>query len=212
LLLIGRITFEAILHPYREYRNPNMPELSRNQSAMVVATAGALGGIALTMLGQLFWSSTPLPLDTSRSRRLNAIYAFFDSYAELSPDALLEHIASDFTHQVLPSSLQMPLRDRKAFAAHAKGITSIFKTFAMVPQVVYEDVARNIVIAHCKMIGQLHALGPWENECVMWMQMSNDGTKIVEMREFVDSARAGLLREKLTTQLDAKKAESIMHD
>jgi ketosteroid isomerase-like protein len=189
-----------------------MQKLSRNRSAIVVAAAGALGGVALTILGQYILSPMPLLFETSRSRRLNAIYAFLDSYAELSPDALLEHIAPDFTHQVLPSSLQMPVRDRKAFAAHAKGITSIFKTFAMVPQAVYEDIARNIVVAHCKMIAELHELGPWENECVMWMQMSDDGTKIVEMREFVDSARARMLKEKLTANMDAKKADSIMHD
>jgi ketosteroid isomerase-like protein len=179
---------------------------------VTIAAAGALGGIALTMLGQYFLSAAPLQSKTSRSRRLNAIYAFFDSYSALSPDALLEYLAPDFTHQVLPSSLQMPLRDREAFAAHAKGITSIFKSFAMVPQTVYEDSARNVVIAHCKMIGELHVLGSWENECVIWVQMSKDGTKVVEMREFVDSAKARLLKEKLTARMDAEKADAIMHD
>jgi hypothetical protein len=189
-----------------------MQKPSQDRSGIAMVTAGALGGIGLMMLGQYFLSATQLPSVTSRTRRLNAIYAFFSSYAELSPDALLEHIAPDFTHQILPSSLQMPLRDREAFAAHAKGITSIFKTFAMVPQVIYEDIARNTVIAHCRMIGELHELGLWENECVMWMQTSTDGTKIVEMREFVDSARARVLKEKLTAKMDAKKVDSIMHD
>ena len=172
---------------------------------MAITATGALCGIVLTILGQYFFGYTPLQRRTSRSRRFNAIYSFFDSYSQLSPDAILEHIAPTFTHQVLPSSLQMPLRDRNAFAAHAKGITSIFKTFAMVPQVVYDDSARNVVIAHCRMIGELNSLGPWENECVMWMKMSNDGTKIIEMREFVDSARALLLKEKLTASMKCRE-------
>jgi hypothetical protein len=188
-----------------------MQSLSQNRTLVTIAAAGALGGMALTILGQYLFSSTPIQT-TPRSKRLQAIYAFLDSYRELSPDSLLKHTAPNFTHQVLPSSLEMPLRDRKGFAVHAKGITSIVSSFSMVPQVVYEDSARNAVFAHCKMIAELNALGPWENECVMWMQMSSDGTKIVEMKEFVDSSKARLLKEKLTAEMNAEKTDSIMYN
>jgi hypothetical protein len=187
----------------------NRPSVSKSAAGALVA--GVLGGITLTILGQ-YLSSLRLQHKTSRITRMNTIRSFFDSYSELSPQALLEHIAPVFTHQVLPSSLSMPARNREAFATHAKGITSIFKTFAMVPQVVYDDCVRNVVIAHCKMIGELHELGHWENECVMWLQMSRDGMKIVEMKEFVDSAKARILKEKLTAMMEAKQADSIFHE
>ncbi|KAF2429112.1 hypothetical protein EJ08DRAFT_591406 [Tothia fuscella] len=148
----------------------------------------------------------------SQSKRLNTIYAFFESYSLLSPEALLSRLSPTFTHKVLPSSLDMPLRDRSAFAGHAKGITSIFQSFAMVPQVVFEDPIKNVVVAHCKMVGELHGLGHWENECMIWCKMAQDGGSIVEMREFVDSARARLLKEKLMGMMEERRAEGLMHD
>ena len=116
---------------------------------------------------------------------------------------MLETLAPDYTHQVLPESLNMPKRSRAEFAAHAAGITSIFTEFAMEPQSVYEDAKANTVLAHCRMVGQLaRGLGPWVNSCVIFMKFNEDGTLITEWVEFVDSARAGLLRQKLMGAMD----------
>jgi hypothetical protein len=189
-----------------------MQNVSDSRKIITIAAASALGGIALIILRQWTLGAEPSRPNVSRSNRLKAAYKYLDSYRELSADALLRHLAPEFTHQVLPSSLEMAKRDRKAFSAHASGVTSIFKEFAMVPQVMYEDSERNVVVAYCKMIGQLNGLGSWENECVLFLQISDDGTKIVELKEFVDSARARLLREKLTAKLDSHRANSIMDD
>ena len=62
----------------------------------------------------------------------------------------------------------------------------------------FEDPVQNAVVAHCRMVGELkNGLGPWENECMITMRFDESGTKVVEHREFVDSARAALLRQKL---------------
>lgn len=145
----------------------------------------------------------------NRSTRLDTAYSVLDSYSTLSVEALLAPLSDDFTHQVLPESLGMPLREKDAFAAHAGGITSVFSKFSMVPQTVFEDPNKNSVIVYAKMIGELVDLGPWENECIIMMKMSEDGRNVVESKEFVDSAKARLLKEKLTARMEAKKAEAL---
>lgn len=134
---------------------------------------------------------------TKDSTRVRTAHAVLESYSALSVEALLLPLDSGFTHQILPSSLDMPLRTKELFATHASRVTSIFSTFSMVPQSIFEDPARNSVIVHAKMIGELIGIGPWENECIIIMKMSEDGTKVVEHTEFVDSLRAKLLQEKL---------------
>lgn len=146
--------------------------------------------------------------DRNNSIRVQTARAALESYSALSVDALLQPLDNDFIHQVLPSSLEMPPRNKEAFANHAARVTSIFSSFAMIPQSMLEDPAQNTVIVHAKMIGELIDLGPWENECIIFMRMSEDGAKVVEHTEFVDSLRAKLLQAKLTS----RKKENVMVD
>lgn len=137
---------------------------------------------------------------TSQSPRLRTAYAVLDGYKHLSVSALTSPLAPNFTQTLLPSSLQQPTRDLESFTKHAGMVTSIFSSFAMlpIPGQVYEAPEQNAVVAHCRMVGELkNGLGPWENECVIFLRFDDKGEKVVEHREFVDSARAALLREKL---------------
>lgn len=147
-----------------------------------------------------------------QSTRLETAHAQLEAFSSLSVDAILDHFAPDFTHQVLPASTGMPARDRAAFAEHASGITSIFSKFSMPPQQVFEDPERNAVIVYAKMIGELQfGLGAWENECIMIMEMNEDGSKIVKMQEFVDSAKMALLKDKLGKVMGKEGADDMMH-
>lgn len=138
-------------------------------------------------------------MDVGTSNRLATAYALLEAYSSLSPDQILAQLDDNGRYQVLPDSLGMPQRTKDEFAAHAAGITSVFKSFKMIPQAIYEDAASNVVVIHAKMDGQL-AKGPggrWENECVMLLSMNEDGTKIVEIKEFVDSDKAMKMRNKV---------------
>ncbi|KAF8854882.1 hypothetical protein BDZ45DRAFT_676616 [Acephala macrosclerotiorum] len=130
---------------------------------------------------------------------LQTAYSLLNTYSTLSAEALIHHFDDECTHQVLPSSIEMPARDKESFASHASQITSIFSAFSMVPQSVLEDPTSNTVIVHARMIGKLVWGEPWENECIMLLKMSEDGTKIVEIKEFVDSWKFKLLQEKSVT-------------
>ncbi|CAD0108923.1 unnamed protein product [Aureobasidium uvarum] len=135
----------------------------------------------------------------TRSTRLNTAYSLLDAYGSLSPDAILDHLDDSCTHQALPASLGMPPRSKEEFRGHAQGITSIFTTFAMVPQNIYEDEDNNAVVIHAMMDGQLNkpGMGPWKNECIMLLRFTPDGSKIIQIREFVDSAKAMEMRNKV---------------
>ena len=132
------------------------------------------------------------------STRLNTVRALLDGYESLSVSRLLEPLADNFHHQVLPESLGMKRRDKKDFEQHAKGIFAIFDNFRMIPQSITEDTERGIVVVHARMRGTIKVIhDEWRNECILMIQLSEDGTKIVEIQEFVDSMKAVEMRQAL---------------
>ncbi|KAI1456666.1 hypothetical protein F4805DRAFT_458455 [Annulohypoxylon moriforme] len=129
-------------------------------------------------------------MDEARARRLT-INALLNGYGSLSVPQLLRTMAPEFHHQVLPESLGMKPRNREAFAQHAAGIFSIFDEFRMVPKSIIDDGPANMAVVHARMQGVLKSgAGEWINECVMMIQLSRDGTQVVGIIEFVDSAKA----------------------
>lgn len=133
----------------------------------------------------------------SNSPRLKTAQALLDGYSSLNVDRLTAPLASDYTHQVLPESLGVPIRDAKQFAEHAAEIFSMFSEFRMNPKAIFEDQGRNVVVVHALMEGKLKDSNEeWLNECVMIICLSGDGSQVVKVTEFVDSAKAVELRNK----------------
>ena len=70
-------------------------------------------------------------------------------------------------------------------------------------------------VAHCKMGGKVNGqsengkklieqgLPEWWTECVLFVKISADGKRVVEVREFVDSAKAEELRKRLSGVLES---------
>ncbi|KAI6087264.1 hypothetical protein F4821DRAFT_116678 [Hypoxylon rubiginosum] len=138
-------------------------------------------------------------MDEGRRRRYNTVNTLLEGYGSLSVSQLLQPMAPDFHHQVLPASLGMAPRNRESFAQHAAGIFSIFESFRMVPQSVVDGGPGGAVVVHALMRGILKGNGgttntdgkeEWKNECVMLIQLSPDGSQVVRVTEFVDSAKA----------------------
>jgi hypothetical protein len=132
------------------------------------------------------------------STRMKTVQAVLHGYSTLNPSDILPSLSPTFTHHILPASLAMPSRDLAAFNVHFSRISSIFRTFEMVPQRIFEDPSQNTVVMYCKMVGELTRLGPWENECCMIVRMSENEEMVEEITEFVDSNKARLLHEKLS--------------
>lgn len=123
--------------------------------------------------------------------------ALLEGYGSLNVDQLMGPLSNDFSHQILPESLGMPARNAKQFAEHAAQIFSIFSKFRMIPKAVFEDGGRNVIVVHARMEGTLKGSGEeWLNECVMIISLSADGTQVIKIEEFVDSAKAMEMRKK----------------
>ena len=116
--------------------------------------------------------------ESSHSVRVSTARAALASYSALQVEASSNYPDHNFTHKILPSSLEMASRDMETFKTHAERVTSVFESFAMVPQSIFEDPVQNMVIVRGKMIGELTDLGPWENECIIFMKISDDGRKV----------------------------------
>ncbi|KAK8049949.1 hypothetical protein PG994_011679 [Apiospora phragmitis] len=137
---------------------------------------------------------------TPPSQRIKTVHDLLDGYRSLSVPTLLAPLAEDFRHRALPASLEMPERDRAAFAQHAAGVFGLFDAFEMVPQAVHEDAAANVVVVHALMRGVMKKKQQqqvdWRNECVLLIRLSADGARVREIAEFVDSAKAVEMRRK----------------
>lgn len=120
------------------------------------------------------------------------ITALLEAYSSLSVPQLLDLLAPNFTHRVLPESLGMPTRDKAAFAQHAAGIFSVFEGFRMVPvEMLKADHWKQAWVVRARMEGELKGgKGAWRNECVLIVKMDAEGALVEEIQEFVDSAKA----------------------
>jgi hypothetical protein len=150
-----------------------------------------------------------------RYKRRKVIDTLLKAYALRSVSLLLKLLAPEFQHQTLPDSLGFPVRDRAAFADHAKQVFAIFAWFEMVPQAIIDDLSTDTVAIHANMRGALANRGEtsdasdddddeerkdegeeiegmkiWTNECVLLVTLNDANDSIVEIREFVDSAKA----------------------
>ncbi|KAI1739919.1 hypothetical protein F4680DRAFT_466072 [Xylaria scruposa] len=130
-------------------------------------------------------------MKVSRRQRMQTIDALLEGYSSLSVARLLEPLDPGFYHRTLPQSLGMPVRNREAFAEHAARVFSVFEEFKMVPRTIIDDASSGIVAIEADMLGTLKGgRGEWKNECVMMVKLGEDGLKVLEVREFVDSAKA----------------------
>ncbi|KAI1266544.1 hypothetical protein F5Y18DRAFT_360619 [Xylariaceae sp. FL1019] len=130
-------------------------------------------------------------MDTSREQRMRTIRDLLDGYGSLSVTSLLKPLAPELQYQTLPESLGFPVRNIDSFRHHAEGIYGIFDEFKMIPRLITDDTVSGIVTIHAQMLGILRASKrQWRNECIMLIRLTEDGLKVCEIKEFVDSAKA----------------------
>ncbi|OIW25955.1 hypothetical protein CONLIGDRAFT_684498 [Coniochaeta ligniaria NRRL 30616] len=128
----------------------------------------------------------------------STITALLDAYGSLSVPKLLDLLASNFTHRVLPESLGMPVRGKRAFAEHAAGIFAIFDSFRMEPREILKvEGWKETWVVRAHMYGILKGgKGEWKNECVLIVKMDDEGALVEEIQEFVDSAKAVEMKQR----------------
>ncbi|KAI0512735.1 hypothetical protein F5B22DRAFT_657591 [Xylaria bambusicola] len=130
-------------------------------------------------------------MEVSKQQRMQTIDALLNGYSSLSVAKLLEPLAPDFHHQVFPESLGMPIRNKDSFAEHAAGIFDTFEEFRMTPRTIIDDATAGLIAIDAEMLGTLKgSKQEWNNECIMIVRLTEDDCQVLEVREFVDSAKA----------------------
>ncbi|KAF2125056.1 hypothetical protein P153DRAFT_370382 [Dothidotthia symphoricarpi CBS 119687] len=189
-----------------------MSDLQFSPSEIRLATA-TLAAVMALLPALYFLYPSQKQESTEHVRTFNK---FLKSYSTLRPQALTANASRDFKHAVLPASLNLPPRTLQPFQQHAGMIFSLFAAFDMIPQpnrtqeAVHFSKETDTVVAHCKMGGKVNGesemgrkliasgITEWWTECVLFVKMSKDGTKILEVREFVNSAKAEELQKRLS--------------
>jgi len=182
-----------------------------SQSEIRFATA-TLASV-LVLIPAFYYLRREIPLE--ETLHVRTFRNYIKAYSTKRPQALAANASVDFTHVVLPSALQIPTRTLDPFKMHAGMIFSLFEKFDMLPQSqgpqgnVHYCKETNTVIAHCRMGGKINAqsekgkllieqgLNEWWTECVLFVRMDDEGRKVVEVREFVNSAKAEELKKRL---------------
>ncbi|KAG4429039.1 hypothetical protein IFR05_015482 [Cadophora sp. M221] len=138
-------------------------------------------------------STTPPPpsLGLSRPRLLQTASAFITSYNTWSIDTILSIRSPSCIHHTLPASLNVPSRTNAEYATFLEPMLPIFRgvEFAIInsEKETVVDVAAGKVVLHCRNSADTDA-GKYENEYVFILTMSEDGTLLDEIVEFIDAA------------------------
>jgi hypothetical protein len=185
--------------------------LNFSQSEIRFATA-TLASV-LILVPSFYYLRREIPLE--ETPHVRTFRKYIKAYSTKRPQALAANASVDFTHVVLPSALQIPTRTLDPFKMHAGMIFSLFENFDMLPQSqgpqgnVHFCKETNTVIAHCRMGGKVNAqsekgkllieqgVKEWWTECVLFVRMDEGGRKVMEVREFVNSAKAEELKKRL---------------
>ncbi|KAJ1556279.1 hypothetical protein HK405_003455 [Cladochytrium tenue] len=114
--------------------------------------------------------------------------AFLDSYSAWDIEAILAIRAPDCKHKVLPASLKRPEQGQSndEHRAYFANIQPLFKGFTGHVKDIAVDVDARAAVVWAYSTSE-SVIGPYSNEYMLWLKMTEDGTKLIEIREFVDS-------------------------
>ena len=112
--------------------------------------------------------------------------------------------APNCIHQVLPASLQRPPLNNEEYKAYFIPIMPAFRDFRLkVHDTVVDEAARKVMM-HASSTATTD-LGPYKNEYVVILHMTDDGRKVERFEEYVDSAYSTDYMPRLREHLAGKQ-------
>lgn len=126
-------------------------------------------------------------MDAEESQLLRTALNLLESYDKWDIDAIIAPRAENCVQQVYPSRLNRPKQNNAEYREYfEKGVMPHFKDFHVSVTDIIEDPKRNKVAVHAQSTAET-ALGPYANEYVIIMHMTEDHKEVVHIKEFVDS-------------------------
>lgn len=147
----------------------------------------------------------------SRARLLQTAFAFLESYNSWDVPSILSVRSLDCLHHTLPATLLVPPRTNSEYASFLEPMLPVFRAVrfeAIHDKQTLVDVEARKVVMHCRSTA-VTDVGQYENEYVFILTMSEDGTLLDEIVEFIDSACTQNFRARiLSNTAEAKVASS----
>ena len=125
--------------------------------------------------------------NVSRQILLSTAQEVIQSYNTWTPTSILSYRAPTCLHYILPSSLHRPPLNNEQYGAYFFPIMPAFERFHLTVHDSIVDEAARKVLMHVSSSAST-ALGPYNNEYMVILYMTEDGRKVDKFYEFVDSA------------------------
>ncbi|KAL5117053.1 hypothetical protein ACEQ8H_005012 [Pleosporales sp. CAS-2024a] len=109
-----------------------------------------------------------------------------EGYNAWNMDAILAPRAPNCTHRVYPNRLGRPTMNNTEYEAYFSAFLPYFANFRVTVLDAYVDEEANQVALQAASTAT-SAIGPYANEYVLLIKMTESKTHVYEIREFVDS-------------------------
>ena len=141
---------------------------------------------------------------SSRDILLKTANSAIDGYNKWTIAAILAPRSPSCIHQTLPSSLNRPARTNDEYAAYFGSILHAFQNWALtVHYTIVDEVKRTVVM---KVTSRANTdIGLYENEYMIVFWMTEDGSQVERVEEWVDSAYSKNFLGKLWEHLAEKE-------
>ncbi|KAF2996998.1 hypothetical protein E8E14_002572 [Neopestalotiopsis sp. 37M] len=128
------------------------------------------------------------------SKRREVAFQAIEAYNKWTIDAVMAYRDESCIQQILPkrptfvrtASLKREPMNNAAYRVAFGAMMPLFRNFHVTVDDVFEDEANNKIAMSVHSTAET-PIGPYDNEYVMMFNFTPDGSKIVRIREFVDS-------------------------
>lgn len=122
----------------------------------------------------------------SRATLLTTAQTAIQGFNTWTLSSILSYRAPHCTHHIHPSSLNRPALTNAEYAAYMQPLLSLFRSFIVtVHDTIVDEAARKVAV-HASS-SAVTDVGPYANEYVLVMRMTEDGRAVERFDEFVDS-------------------------
>lgn len=138
---------------------------------------------------------------SQQSTLLQTAHRVLSSYDTWDMEAILAPRTPDCTMRVLPLRLNRPVLSNQEYSHHfTASFKPHFKNFHLEVLDTTEDPARHKVVFHARSTAET-PVGPYGNEYMITLQMTDDDLHVKEIKEFVDSQYGAEFMGKLRAHL-----------
>lgn len=134
------------------------------------------------------------------SKLLTTALAFIAGYNEWNMDAILAPRAENCMHRVYPARLSRPNMNNTEYRTYFSAFLPLYKDFNVMIIDAYVDESANRVALQATSTAT-SVIGPYANEYVLMLKMTECQDKIYEVREFVDSEYSAQFFANLTAYI-----------